>query len=114
MAYIIGIVVLFIIFRKLTEPKVEHINMDQLNGMLKEKGVKRQYIDVRTSGEFNGHKVKGFKNMPLQTLRNKLDQLSKEEPIVLICASGTRSMSAARVLKKAGYNSLINVKGGLR
>lgn len=114
MEYVLGGIILFIIFRKLTAPKVEHINMTRVHEMLKEKKVKRQFIDVRTPGEFNGNKVKGFKNIPLQGLKGKLDLISKDEPVVLICASGARSMNAARVLNKAGYNQLINVKGGIR
>ena len=104
--------VAFLIFRKVTEPKVSHIDQATLEIYLKDKK-KYQFIDVRTPNEFNSHKVKGFKNMPLQTLNKHLDKLSKDQAIVLLCATGSRSMNAARVLKKAGYDNLINVKGGL-
>lgn len=114
MEYVIGAIVLYMIYRKITAPKVEHINMNKVHEMLKEKNVKRQFIDVRTAGEFNSNKIKGFKNMPLPSLKNKLEMISKEEPIVLMCASGSRSMRAARVLSKAGYKNLINVKGGIK
>lgn len=114
MYYVIGAIAIFVIYRKLTAPKVEHVSIQELHNMMKDKSVKRQYVDVRTSNEFNSHKIKGFKNMPLQTLRGKLSALDPEQPIVLICASGSRSMSAARVLSKAGYKNLINVKGGIR
>lgn len=112
MYYVIGLVVLFLVFRKITEPKVEHIDKTRLNELLKEKKG-YAFIDVRTSNEFNSNKVKGFKNVPLQGLRGKLDKLSTDDKIVLLCASGTRSMNAARILSKAGYKNLINVKGGL-
>lgn len=114
MLYIIAAIVLFVLYRKITAPKVEHIDIRQLHVMLKDKKVKRQFIDVRTSEEFNGRKIKGFKNMPLQSIRSKVDELSKEQPVVLMCASGSRSMSAARVLSKAGFENLINVRGGIR
>jgi len=112
MIYIVAIVVVFLVFRKITEPKVEHIDGQRLKELLKEKK-SYVFIDVRTSGEFNSNKVKGFKNIPLQSLRNKLDTLNTDDQIVLLCASGSRSMQAARVLSKAGYKNLINVKGGL-
>jgi rhodanese-related sulfurtransferase len=113
MIYVLGAVVVFIVIRKLTEPKVDHVTFNGLLELMKD-GVKRQYVDVRTAGEFNSHKVKGFKNIPLQSIRNNLDKFSEDKQIVLICASGSRSMSAARVLKKAGYNNIVNVKGGIR
>lgn len=113
MGYVIGAIVLIIIIRKVTEPKVTHISYEDVQNMLKDK-TKRQYIDVRTAGEFNSHKLKGFKNIPLQGLKNKTGDLSNELPIVLMCASGSRSMAAARVLKKAGFTDMINVKGGIK
>lgn len=112
MIYVVGIIVLFILYRKFTAPPVEHVTVSDVHKMLKEKKIK-QYLDVRTAEEFNSHKIKGFKNVPLQSLRNKLDQFKKDEAIVVMCASGSRSMSAARVLHKAGYEKIINVKGGI-
>lgn len=112
MIYVIGIIVLWFVYQKITAPKVQMINGDELKELLKsKKGY--HFVDVRTSGEFNSNKIKGFKNMPLQSLRKKMDVLPKEEIIVLLCASGHRSMNAARILNKAGYKNLINVKGGL-
>ena len=114
MWYVIGAIAIFMIYRKITAPKVEHVSVEEVHNMMKDKSVKRHFVDVRTSGEFNSHKIKGFKNIPLQSLRNKLDVLDPEKPVVLMCASGSRSMSAARVLSKAGYKKLINVRGGIR
>lgn len=114
MIYIIGLIVLFLIYRKITAPKVVHVTINEVHDMLKDKKTKRQFIDVRTTDEFRGRKIKGFKNIPLQSLGSQLGQLSKDQPVVLMCASGSRSMSAARVLSKAGYTQLINVRGGIR
>jgi len=112
MIYVVGIIIIWIVYQKLTAPKVEMISKDELQTLMKnKKGY--HFIDVRTTSEFNSNKIKGFKNMPLQSLRNKLEILPLEDNIVLLCASGHRSMSAAKVLSKAGYKNLINVKGGL-
>lgn len=110
---IVAVVAVFLIFKKMTAPKVDTISGSEINGLLNDKSVKRQFIDVRTAGEFNSNKIKGFKNIPLQTISKRLAEISKETPIVLICASGHRSMQAAKVLKKAGYDNIINVKGGM-
>ncbi len=112
MIYVVVAIVIFIAIRKITEPKVTHVDKQALEELLKDKK-KYQFVDVRTSDEFNSHKIKGFKNMPLQNLRSNVEKLSKDQPIVLMCASGSRSMNAARILKKAGFENLMNVKGGI-
>ena len=112
MIYVVVAIVIFIVIRKITEPKVTHLDKQALEELLKDKK-KYQFVDVRTSDEFNSHKIKGFKNMPLQSLRSNVEKLSKDQPVVLMCASGSRSMNAARILKKAGFENLMNVKGGI-
>lgn len=72
-------------------------------------------IDVRTIGEFqNGH-IKGSKNIPLNTIENKINEIKKlKKPIITCCASGMRSAQAASILKQndievlngGGWNSL--------
>ncbi len=111
--YFIGALAAYALFSKLTAPKVENINGTQLDELLKDKTVKRQFIDVRTLDEFQSNKIKGFKNIPLQVLRRRASELKTELPLVLICASGSRSMRAARLLNKMGYKNLVNVKGGM-
>ena len=49
-------------------------------------------IDVRTSEEFKGGRVKDAKNIPLQLIQDKLSEIKQfKRPIVLCCASGMRS-----------------------
>jgi len=90
---------------------VENIDTAELKQMVRKKG--KQFIDVRTPGEYKMHHIKQFKNIPLQQLAAKSNQLNPEKETVLICQSGMRSMQAARILKKAGFTKLINVKGGM-
>ena len=90
---------------------VKQIDTDELRKLL---GNKRyQFIDVRTPYEFNTNNIKGFKNIPLQQLKERHHELSKEKEIVIICQSGMRSNRATRILKKLGYTNLTNVKGGM-
>jgi len=102
-----------ILFQKITGPKVTTVKGNQLDDMIKDKSVKRQFIDVRNENEFNTRKVKGFKNIPLGVLSKRLKEIDSEMPVVLMCASGARSMKAAQILSKAGYKNLVNVKGGM-
>jgi len=60
-------------------------------------------IDVRTAGEFGSGHVKGSKNIPLNKISSKIDQIKKwDKPIVTCCASGIRSGSAKSILKNHG------------
>ena len=68
-------------------------------------------IDVRTVGEFQSGHINGAKNIPLQELRTKLNQLKKDETYILCCASGARSGSATRILKNEGFENVYNGGG---
>lgn len=60
-------------------------------------------IDVRSYGEFMGGHVAGSKNIPLQEVPHRLDELKEmEQPIVLCCASGNRSGQATMFLRANG------------
>ncbi len=68
-------------------------------------------IDVRTPDEFRDGAYPGAKNIPLSDLGRRLDEIPKDKPVVLYCASGARSASAARAMKQAGYPDVINAGG---
>lgn len=110
---LVALVVVFTIYQKITAPKVTMISKIELNEMMQDKKSSRAYIDVRTAEEFNQKKIKGFKNIPLQSLNKRTSEIDKTSPVVLLCASGSRSMQAARILSKLGYTDLINVRGGI-
>jgi len=68
-------------------------------------------VDVRTPEEFAGGHIAGAKNIALQDLPNRLDELPHDQPIVLYCRSGNRSGQAMQLLAKAGYDRLYNLGG---
>jgi rhodanese-related sulfurtransferase len=60
-------------------------------------------IDVRTRAEFSGGHVAGSKNIPLQEIPERLEEIKAiGKPIVLCCASGIRSANATQYLKSHG------------
>ncbi len=66
-------------------------------------------IDVRTVGEFRSGNVAGSLNIPLDQIGSKMKKIKQmRKPIVLCCASGMRSASAAGMLKNAGVESVYN------
>lgn len=68
-------------------------------------------LDVRSPGEFSGGAYRGAINVPLQELSGRLSRIPRDRPVVVYCASGTRSAMAVRVLKKAGYADVLNAGG---
>ena len=102
-----------VVISKATAPKVTHVSGREIETLIKEKQIKRQFVDVRTASEFSGRKVKGFANIPLDQLGKRAKEMNPELPVVVMCASGSRSMKAARVLSKNGFKQIINVKGGI-
>ncbi len=70
-------------------------------------------IDVRSPQEFAAASYPGAKNIPVDVLPSRLADLPRDRPVVLYCASGTRSARAARILKQAGFTDVTNA-GGLR
>lgn len=92
---------------------IEQIDSNKLNEMLKDTETKRQYIDVRTPEEYYSRNIKAFTNIPLQVLQQRVRELDKETPVVVICASGGRSMSAASFLEGQGFAHILNVRGGM-
>lgn len=71
-------------------------------------------IDVRSPAEFRGGHVPGAKNLPLQSLRNRMGEIGpKDREVVVYCASGSRSGSASSQLRAAGFASVIDA-GAMR
>lgn len=70
-------------------------------------------LDVRTAEEYSGGHIEGFQNVPVDELREHLDEIEKEKPVYLICQSGLRSYIAARILEGNGYKAY-NFSGGFR
>ena len=69
-------------------------------------------VDVRTPDEFRDGAYPGAKNIPLGELGTRMGEIPRDKPVVLYCASGVRSLSAAQAMKQAGYVDVIN-GGGL-
>ena len=70
-------------------------------------------LDVRTVTEVKRGKIDGFINIPLDSLRERIDEIPKDKPVYLHCHSGLRSYIALRILKGNGYDCF-NLAGGWR
>ena len=71
-------------------------------------------IDVCEPAEYATAHVAGARNVPLGSLEGSKDlPTNKALPVVLVCASGTRSAKAVSTLKKLGHERAVSLAGGL-
>jgi len=69
-------------------------------------------FDIRKISEFQSEHLEAAINIPLNDLEQQLDRLPKDQAFVVHCAGGYRSMIAASLLKKKGYQNFVDVIGG--
>jgi len=72
-------------------------------------------LDVRDTDEFQATNIVGARNIPLSELETRINELSKyrAKPVVTVCATGNRSGRAVDLLRKAGFEQVYNLAGGL-
>ncbi|MCB1801517.1 MAG: rhodanese-like domain-containing protein [Gammaproteobacteria bacterium] len=72
-------------------------------------------LDVRSMAEFKDGHIVNAVNIPLNGLGNSIKQLEKyrDRPIVAVCRSGSRSGAACSQLRKAGFENVKNLRGGM-
>lgn len=69
-------------------------------------------LDVRKPGEFESSHIQGAQFITLQDLENRRAEIPTDKPVLVHCAGGYRSMIALSLLKRKGYENLINVRRG--
>ena len=70
-------------------------------------------LDTRTGWEYSSGHIEGFVNIPVDELRERLDEIEPGKPVYVICQSGLRSYIATRILEGYGYEAY-NFAGGFR
>jgi len=103
--------------RAIGAPTLSNITASELYERMDSAEAPAILIDVRTPQEYHGRTghVKNSKLMPLGELMNNVDALEqyKDEEIVVICHSGSRSAMAAQLLVRAGFKDVRNLTGGM-
>lgn len=99
-----------------SEPDYQNVECGELeqilsNGRAQEVGL----IDVRTEMEHAGGHIPNSKNINLMSpdFATKLDQLDKNKPYYVYCASGNRSRTACSQMKRMGFENVYNVRMGM-
>jgi rhodanese-related sulfurtransferase len=87
------------------------IEPQQVHEMI-EKGVKFLLLDCREPWEYDTARIEGATLMPMRQIPVKVDEIPKDQPVVVYCHSGMRSINAAAWLKRRGVNAL-SMSGGI-
>ena len=93
------------------EGRLHQFHMEDIEKISQDERVIR--LDVRTKMEYAGGHVDGFVNIPVDELRDHLDEISQSRPVYVMCQSGLRSYIACRILSGYGYECY-NFAGGYR
>jgi NADPH-dependent 2,4-dienoyl-CoA reductase/sulfur reductase-like enzyme/rhodanese-related sulfurtransferase len=72
----------------------------------------QKLIDVRAPSEYAGGSLHGAVNIPVDSLRERMGELKRDEPLVVFCAVGQRGFVAQRILVQSGFKDVKNLKGG--
>ena len=71
-------------------------------------------VDVRTPDEFELGAIPGAVNLPLDELREHLDEIPRDKPVWVYCGVGLRGYLASNILKDNGFKEVRNLIGGLK
>lgn len=72
-----------------------------------------QLIDVREEDEWAYYHLEEAELIPMQTIPARLDDISRDKPVYVICAHGVRSAMVCRFLEENGFGNAVNVRGGM-
>lgn len=70
-------------------------------------------MDVREPYEYAEVRIPGSHNIPMGEVEQQLSNIDKEQEILVVCATGSRSASIAQMLVNKGYKHVYNLKGGI-
>jgi rhodanese-related sulfurtransferase len=110
---LIALVLVFYTRRLLLSRSVTHYTPGEVAAKMRN-GSNPVLLDVRTPAERSSQHIKGSLHIPLQELRQRIQELAryKDREIICYCRSGNRSITAAVALRRQGFDSA-NMKGGI-
>ncbi len=90
-------------------------NIDPVDATLKLNHEDALILDIRSMKEFSDGHILHAENIPLNSLAQQLQKLEKykNRPIIAVCRSGSRSAVACSTLRKAGFEQVYNLRGGM-
>ena len=71
-------------------------------------------VDVREQHEWDMGHLEGAKHIPLRQLQKRIDEVPRDQDVVVYCAVGGRSAHAVHFLRQSGYERVKNLIGGIK
>lgn len=87
---------------------VKQVHVSEVNDLVRSGAF---IVDVREKAEYDAGHLNGAHNIPLSELRQRLDEIPKDEPVYLHCRSSQRSYYAICCLKGNGFDNVVNISG---
>ncbi len=96
-----------------SQEDIKLISADEMQSILDLEDV--QLVDVRTSTEYNLHKIANAQNIDYAspTFADDILKLDKTKPVILYCKGGGRSAKCAKILKETGFEKIYDLEGGI-
>ena len=95
----------------LSKGVIKQFHLEDVRGLPRDGSV--TLLDARTPAEYAGGHIEGFRNIPVDELRERLEEIEAGKPVYVVCQSGLRSYIACRLLSGYGYETY-NFSGGFR
>lgn len=95
----------------------ENMTVSELNDINFNSDNNKVVLDVRTAQEYTEGKIAGSENLDVlktDLFTTSIEKLDKDKTYYVICRSGSRSLKAAKQMKEAGFNNVINITGGMQ
>lgn len=105
--------VAWLVWGKIVKPKLAGVQKMSAQAIQSMNSNAYTLVDVRSKAEWNGGKAANAIHIPMSEIKQRMHEVPKDKPVVCICASGMRSLSAAATLGQAGYKPVYNFSGGM-
>lgn len=99
------------IIDNISKKELKQFHLEDINHLPLDESV--TLLDTRTPGEYSRGHVHGFVNIPVDELRERLEEIPTGKPVYVMCQSGLRSYISTRILTGMGYDAY-NFSGGFR
>ena len=94
---------------------VKSIDFDETKSMIDQaRGDDVILLDVRQPKEYKNAHIPGATLIPLPELADRIDEVGKDKPVLVYCATGGRSRVAAQMMSGKGFKKIYNVAGGIK
>lgn len=110
---LIGSFILWLLWKRLIAPRLSGVKSMSAADYHTFRNEKHTLLDVRSKGEWQSGHPSHAMHIELGEVSQRMHEIDKDKPLVVICASGNRSAMAATKLANAGFETVYNFSGGM-